>query len=124
MLRGIRGAISVDQNTKEDILDRTEVLLREIHRRNDLDLTRIASIFFTMTPDLNADFPAVAARLMGWTGIPLMCAVEVDVPEALPRCIRVLIHYNAENDETFSPVYMGEAVQLRKDLIQDAGSKS
>ena len=123
MLRGIRGAISVEKNVREDILEQTEILLREMHRRNDLDLSRIASIFFTMTSDLNADFPAVAARLMGWTDIPLMCSVEIAVPGSLQRCIRILIHYNAEEGETLGPVYMGEAIHLRKDLQSDADSK-
>ena len=116
MLKGIRGAISIEQNTREAILDRTEELLREIHRRNDLDLKRVASIFFTMTPDLNAEFPAVAARLMGWTNIPLMCACEINVPESLPSCVRVLFHYNAHKAEVITPVYLGEAVRLRKDI--------
>jgi chorismate mutase len=121
MLKGIRGAISVDQNTREEILDRTEVLLREIQHRNDLDLKRVASIFFTMTSDLDAEFPAVAARLIGWTGIPLMCAKEIDVPGSLARCIRVLIHYNAKENEKLQAVYMGEAINLRKDLQQESG---
>ncbi len=121
MLRGIRGAISVDQNTREDILDQTEVLLREMHHRNDLDLTRIASVLFSLTADLNAEFPAVAARQMGWTNIPLMCFKEIEVPGSLPRCIRVLIHYNAEDNDVLNPVYMGEALHLRKDLLSDAG---
>lgn len=121
MLKGIRGAISVEHNTREDILDRTEELLREMLQRNDLDLTRIASVFFTLTADLNAEFPAVAARLMGWTTIPLMCVKEIDVPGALPRCIRVLIHYNAEDNLALTPVYLGEALQLRKDLLPDVG---
>lgn len=121
MLRGIRGAISVEHNTREAILDRTEELLREIHRRNDLDLQQVASIFFTMTTDLNAEFPAVAARLMGWTDIPLMCSSEIAVPGALPRCVRVLLHYNAHKTDVISHVYLGEAIQLRKDLNKDVG---
>ena len=106
----------MEQNTRVAILDRTEELLREIHRRNDLDVEQIVSIFFTMTPDLNAEFPAVAARLMGWTDVPLMCAVEVDVPAALPRCVRVLFHYNTHKKNVIHHVYLGEAIRLRKDL--------
>ena len=117
MLKGIRGAITVESNTREDILDQTEVLLREIQRRNDLDLLRIASAIFTLTPDLNAEFPAVAARRIGWTDVALMCAKEVDVPHALPMCIRVLIHYNCQSDDAVSHVYLGGAVSLRKDLL-------
>ena len=119
MLKGIRGAISVDQNTSEAIIDRTKELLIEIDRINHLDISRIASVFFTLTPDLNATFPAVAARLYGWTEIPLICAQEIDVPGALPKCIRVLIHYNVLEGDVLVPVYLGEAIKLRKDLSVD-----
>ena len=116
ILKGIRGATSVSENSKEAILIRTEELLRDMVEKNSLQTDRIASVFFTTTLDLNAEFPAVAARKLGWTDVPLICAREIDVPGSLPLCIRVLIHYNILDDKPLKHVYLHEAKKLRKDL--------
>jgi chorismate mutase len=115
-LRALRGAITVEANDADDILSATEELVREIVVRNDLDHDDIVSCIFTCTGDLDAEFPAVAARNLGFDRVPLLCAREVPVPGALPKIIRVLIHYYADSDHRASHVYLGEARRLRKDL--------
>ncbi|ABZ84462.1 chorismate mutase [Heliomicrobium modesticaldum Ice1] len=116
-VRGIRGAVTVEENTKEAIQQATKELLREIVEANRLRLEDIASAIFTVTPDLNADFPAYAAREAGWHQVPLMCMSEINVPEALGRCVRVLIHVNTpKGQEDMVHVYLGGAVRLRPDL--------
>src|SRR5512144_1497506 len=97
-LFALRGAISVDRNTSEAILGATEWLMREIMKRNDLDPGAVVSCIFTLTDDLDAEFPAVAARQLGFDRVPLLCAREVPVPGSLARVIRVLIHYYAGED--------------------------
>jgi chorismate mutase len=92
--RGVRGAIQVSENTAEAILSATRELLAEIVARNGIQIDDVAMAFFTLTPDLNADFPAKAAREIGWYETALMCAQELAVPNSLPRCIRVLILWN------------------------------
>ncbi len=116
MLRGLRGATTVPYDTPEAILERTAELLRELAHRNKLRPGRIVSAVFTATPDLRAEFPAAAARRLGWHDVPLLDAVEIDKPGALPRCVRVLIH--AEMDPETRPVhvYLHEAAALRPDL--------
>ncbi|MBM7865435.1 chorismate mutase [Heliobacterium gestii] len=116
-VRGIRGAVTVDENSREGIQQATKELMREIVEANGLRLEDIASAIFTVTPDLNADFPAYAAREMGWHQVPLMCMGEIDVPGALPRCVRVLIHVNTpKGQDDMVHVYLGGAVKLRPDL--------
>lgn len=115
-LFALRGAITVERNDAEDILDATETLMREIVKRNDLSPSDVVSCLFTLTDDLNAQFPAVAARRIGFDQVPLMCAREVPVPGSLPRVIRVLMHYYAEPDGAAKHVYLGEARKLRLDL--------
>jgi chorismate mutase len=115
-LFALRGASSVDQNDAQAILGATEWLLREILRRNDLEPTEIVSCIFTLTEDLDAEFPAVAARNIGFQNVPLLCAREVPVPGAVPRVIRVLMHYYADEDHVTQHVYLGEARSLRSDL--------
>lgn len=116
-VRGIRGAITVQENSAEQILAATETLLREIMRANDLAKGDIASIIFTVTDDLNAAFPAKAARQIGLLQPALMCAREIPVPGALPRCIRVLLLVNTpRTQEEIKHVYLGEAACLRPDL--------
>jgi chorismate mutase len=113
-LRAIRGAITVTENTACAIEEATRTLLREIERRNGLTPEDVISAFFSLTPDLNATFPARAARTIGWDAVPMIDTIEVDVPGALPRTIRVLLHV-----ETAAPVrhvYLREAAQLRPDL--------
>ena len=91
---GIRGAIQVPQNTKQDIMEAATRLLTAIVQENGIQVEDIASVFFTLTPDLNAEFPARAARDLGWTSIGLLCAREIDVPGSMDRVLRVLIHAN------------------------------
>ena len=113
----IRGAITAEANTKDEILMRTEELLSEIAAENRLAPEDIISIIFTATRDLDAAFPAEAARKMGWLETPLLDAVEISVPGSLPRTIRVLVHINTREDR-FKPqhVYLRDAAQLRPDL--------
>jgi chorismate mutase len=115
-LFALRGANTVEQNTSEDILGATEALMREIMRRNDLTPADVVSCIFTVTEDLDAQFPAVAARQLGFDQVPLMCAREIPVPGALPNVIRVLMHYHAAEDHHAKHVYLGEARKLRLDL--------
>lgn len=116
-LRGIRGAITVEANTSEQIREATIELLQKIVEENFLVLEDIVSAIFTVTPDLNADFPASSAREIGWDRIPLLCATEIPVPGAMERCIRVLIHVNTQlGQEEIKHVYLRDAVRLRRDL--------
>ncbi len=94
--RGIRGATTVEANRPEAILEATTELLAEMMRANDLQVDDVASAFFTTTPDLNAEFPAVAARRLGWNDIALLCGHEMDVPGSLQSCLRILLHVNTE----------------------------
>ena len=115
-LFALRGAITVDRNTSEAILGATEWLMREIMKRNDLGPEDVVSCLFTCTEDLDAQFPAVAARQLGFDSVPLMCARELPVPGSLPRVIRVLMHYYAADEHQARHVYLGDARQLRADL--------
>jgi chorismate mutase len=117
MVRGIRGAIQVAANTRESIHNATRELLNSIFVTNDVDIEQIASIFITATPDLNADFPAYAAREMGLTSVPLMCTIELDIPGAMQQVIRVLVHINTDKSQSeIKHQYLGEAAKLRPDL--------
>ncbi|WP_338817801.1 Chorismate mutase AroH [Moorella thermoacetica] len=113
-VRGLRGAVDVEENTAPAIIAATEQLLREIVIRNDLETGDIISAIFTVTPDLDAAFPAEAARRLGWLDVALMCAREIPVPGSQPGIVRVLIH--AYSDHQPVHVYLGRASQLRPDL--------
>jgi chorismate mutase len=115
-LFALRGATTVDRNEPDAILDATEELLREILRRNELHPEDCVSCIFTLTDDLDAEFPAVAARRIGFERVPLLCAREVPVPGSLPMVIRVLAHYHAAEGHRAQHVYLGEARRLRADL--------
>jgi len=115
-LFALRGAITVERNDAEEILAATDELMRELMDRNALQPEALVSCLFTLTHDLDAEFPAVAARRMGLSSVPLMCAREVPVPGALPRVIRVLVHYYAEDDHVSRHVYLRAARALRSDL--------
>jgi chorismate mutase len=115
-LFALRGAITVDRNDAEEILAATDELMRELMARNELDAGDLVSCLFTLTQDLDAEFPAKAARRMGLSAVPLMCAREVPVPGSLPRVIRVLVHYYAELDHVSRHVYLRDARSLRTDL--------
>ncbi len=117
-VRGIRGATTVDRDEAETILSATEELVREIVNANAIVPEDVASALFTVTPDLRAEFPAAAARRMGWTMVPLLNFTEIGVPGRLPRCIRVLVHVNTERTQNeMVHVYLREAVALRPDLV-------
>jgi len=112
--RGIRGATTVDYNDREEILAATTELLQLLIARNDLHPDNIASVVFTTTDDLDAEFPAVAARSLGWLETALMCAREIPVPGSLRKCIRVLIHVNTTRSAAeIQHVYLKDAVNLR-----------
>ena len=115
-LYALRGATTVEQNDAEEILAATDELMRELMARNGLEPEALVSCIFTLTEDLDAEFPAVAARGLGFGRVPLLCAREVPVPGALGRVIRVLIHYYAAEGHTAEHVYLGEARSLRTDL--------
>ena len=115
-LKALRGAITVPENRAEAILDATEELVRTVIERNSLAPEDMVSCIFTSTDDLDAEFPAVAARKLGFDRVPLLCAREVAVPGSLPMVIRVLIHYYADEDHEATHVYLGEARRLRLDL--------
>jgi chorismate mutase len=115
-LRALRGAITVSSNDSKDILQATEELLREMVDRNGLEHDDLVSCLFTCTPDLNAEFPAVAARNMGLSDVPLMCAQEMDVYGQLPQVIRVMMHCYAPAERKPEHVYLREATRLRLDL--------
>jgi chorismate mutase len=116
-IRGVRGAISISKNTKDEIVSSTMTLLRKMTDLNKIKVEDVASVIFSVTKDLNAEFPAVAARRLGWSDVPLLCTYEVDVPGALPKCIRVLMHVNsAKTQSSIKSVYLNDAKKLRPDL--------
>jgi chorismate mutase len=115
-LFALRGAVTVERNEPEAILSATEELVRELIERNSLNDDELVSALFTCTADLDAEFPAVAARNVGWDRVPLLCAREIDVPGALPRVIRVLLHHYAQDDHVPRHVYLRDARGLRSDL--------
>src|SRR3954465_2107536 len=115
-LRALRGATTVPENDAEAILSGTEELVREVMQRNALSPDDMVSCIFTCTNDLDAEFPAVAARRLGLNGVPLLCAREIDVPGSLPRVIRLLLHCYADPDSEAQHVYLRDARSLRRDL--------
>jgi chorismate mutase len=115
-LVALRGATSVPVNDAEAILEATEELVRAVVERNELEPERMVSCIFTCTPDLDAEFPAVAARRLGLSGVPLLCARELDVPGALPRIIRLMLHCHLDDGAEPRHVYLREATDLRRDL--------
>ncbi|MBL4884577.1 MAG: chorismate mutase [Planctomycetaceae bacterium] len=118
LVRGVRGAISADKNTREAILQATTELLKEVLRANEIDdFEYLVSAVFTTSPDLTASFPAEAARDLGMSEVPLLCASEIAVPNSLKMCIRVLLHVNTDKKQSdIVHVYMKEAAKLRPDM--------
>ena len=115
--RGLRGATTVKENTRDAILDATHELLNHLLNSNDLNKNDIAATFFPTTSDVNAEFPAVAAREMGWTHVPLLNSHEMNVPGMLPMCIRVLVLVNTEKQpEEMNHSYLRDASHLRPDI--------
>jgi chorismate mutase len=122
--RGIRGAICAQANETDAILTATYKLLERLVADNDLRSEDVVSAIFTATPDLDAAYPARAAREMGWTQVPLLCMQEMHVVSTLPRCIRVLIHWNTDRTPNeIRHVYLGEARALRPDLTIEKPSE-
>lgn len=116
-VRAIRGAIQVATDTREEILAGSAELVTAVLDRNALDVEDVISILFTATPDLTAEFPAYAARLLGLTDVPLLCASEIDVPGALPRTLRLLAHVETPRARAqLRHVYLRGAAALRSDL--------
>jgi chorismate mutase len=118
-VRAVRGAIQIDANERELILEGTSELVREMLGRNELTNDDLISIVFTATPDLTAEFPAYAARLMGMTDIPLLCTTEIAVPGAMPRVLRLLAHVETSRSRSeIAHPYLRGAAALRRDLPQ------
>jgi chorismate mutase len=116
-VRGVRGATTAAANQREAILTAARQLLALMIRLNGIDSRDVASAVFTVTKDLDAEFPALAARQLGWIDVPLLCGYEISVSGSLPSCIRILVHWNTDKpQEEIHHVYMKEAVRLRPDL--------
>ena len=120
-VRGIRGATTAAVNTPDAIVEATDELLRELMRANDLDVSQVCFAFFTTTHDLTAEFPAFAARRLGWVDVPLLCSHDMDVqlpnPRGVPMCIRILLLYNTENPQSaMRAVYLRGAQAIKADL--------
>jgi chorismate mutase len=126
-VRGIRGATTATENTAEAITDATEELLRELITQNDLDAQEIAFAYFTTTPDLTAEFPALAARRLGWLDVPLLCGHDMNVqqpnPRGVPMCIRILLLYNTPRPQSSMRfAYLRGAQAIKTDLEYLRGS--
>jgi chorismate mutase len=121
-MRGVRGATTADEDQADQVVAATRELLEAMLVANPGMRTEcIASVFFTVTEDISSAFPALAARQMGWDSVPMICAREIPVPGSLPRCIRVLLHWNTDAPQTaVRHVYLREAVRLRPDLASQA----
>lgn len=116
-VRAIRGATQLEVDEREHLLTRTAELVNAVLEANDVESADLISILFTVTPDLHSEFPAVAGRQMGLTDVPLMCMQEIDVPHALPRVVRMMVHADSPRSrEKIQHVYLHGAVSLRPDL--------
>jgi chorismate mutase len=117
--RGVRGATTVEHNTRDEVLKGTQQLLALMIRQNSIEHEDVASAIFMTTPDLNAEFPALAARQWGWLDVPLLCTHEINVPGSLARCVRILIHWNTTKTlDEIHHVYIRDAARLRPDLCR------
>ncbi|MBM3999242.1 MAG: chorismate mutase [Planctomycetes bacterium] len=117
MVRGVRGATTVDANTRDDVLHATRQLLALMIRLNGIEADQVGCAIFTVTTDLNAEFPALAARQLGWIDVPLLCTYEISVPNSLPRCVRILVNWNTtKGQREIQHVYIKDAARLRPDL--------
>lgn len=115
--RGVRGATTVEADDRDQILRATRQLLALMIRRNEIDSRDVASALFTVTNDIHSEFPALAARQLGWLEVPLLCGYEITIPGSLPRCIRVMLHWNTSKPQSeIQHVYIRDAVRLRPDL--------
>ena len=120
-IRGIRGAIDVECDTRDAMALAVESLITSIVDRNGLAVDELISAIFTTTPDLTSMFPALAAREAGWKEVPMLCATEIPVPGSLPRCLRVLVHVELPRGRPVEHVYLGGAAVLRPDLLRATG---
>lgn len=112
--RGIRGAVTVKSNSKKEIISRTQLLLKKLVAANKIKTEDVASAIFSVTSDLNAEFPATAARKLGWIYTPLLCTYEINVPGSLRKCVRVLLHMNTnKSQKEIKNIYLGDAKKLR-----------
>jgi chorismate mutase len=117
--RGVRGATTVDRNDREEILTATRQLLALMIHRNRIERQDVASAVFTVTKDLDAEFPALAARQLGWLEVPMLCGYEIGVAGSLARCIRILVHWNTDvAQHDIQHVYIRDAMKLRPDLCK------
>lgn len=115
-IRGIRGATVAEDNTRQAILDATRELMLALIAANDIQPEEVASAWFTTSSDLNAEYPALAARALGWYDVALLCGHEMAVPHGLPKCIRILIHLNTDRPaHAIKHIYLGQAASLRPD---------
>jgi chorismate mutase len=119
----IRGAIDVPSDTEAHVSGAVIDLVRAIMERNHLEAAAIISAQFTVTPDIRSAFPAKAAREVGWSAVPMLCTLEIDVPGALPRCIRVMLHANVPSPQSVEHVYLRGATALRPDLGKFSGEE-
>jgi chorismate mutase len=118
-VRAVRGAIQVDANDRDVILESTAELVTAVMSRNDLSTDDVISVLFTATPDLTAEFPALAARKIGFHAVPLMCATEIAVPGAMPRVVRLMAHVETDRPRSeLQHVYLRGAAALRLDIAQ------
>ena len=123
--RGIRGATIAEGNTKEAILSSTRELLEKVIAANDVRAEDVACAVFTTTRDLNAEFPAVAARQMGWEEVPLLCGHEMDVPDAMQRVVRIMVMVNTDKSPgSIVHVYLKEATKLRSRGVSTDGAST
>ncbi|RKQ37657.1 chorismate mutase [Oceanobacillus halophilus] len=120
MTRGVRGATTVSLNEEKEILKNTKVLVEEMIEKNDISASDVSHVFISVTRDLNATFPAKVLReIEGWKYVPVMCMAEIDVPNSLPKCIRIMMVTNTGlSQEEIIHVFQNEAVKLRPDLIK------
>ena len=115
-MRGVRGATSVTANERDAIVEATQSMLLQMVQVNDINLDDVASLLLTTTTDLTAEYPAVAARQLGWLDMPILCGHEMNVPHGLPLCIRALLHWNSDKTPAqIKHVYLGKAANLRPD---------
>ncbi len=120
-VRAIRGAVDVEEDTPEAMHRAVRALVRELMDRNALETSDIVSAIFTATPDLTSIFPALPARELGWDNVPLLCATEIAVAGALPRCVRILVTVERPESRPVEHVYLGAAMRLRPDLHRAVG---
>lgn len=121
MLRGIRGAIQAERNTAEDILHAATILMERLIEANSVQIKNVAAVFFTVTPDLNAAFPAEVRKHLGWTSVPFLCSQEIPVPDSMRNILRVLVLFETSlEQDQIRHQYLGAASALRPDLESDS----